>query len=193
MQTKKNGGKMMLIADKNRLLIFEIIGALVVSIGAYVFHFLYEWSGENFFIGLISATNESVFEHTKILFFPYLIYSIVEYFFIRVELKRYIVAKSLTAILLFVLVISVFYIYTGIIGHHISYVDMISAFLYVFLAFFISYQLIGSNAEIQRHIVWVVPVVLLILFAEVFFTVYPPQIPLFFDTQDKYYGMIKPT
>ncbi len=181
----------MVLADKKRLLVFEIIGALLVSLGAYVFHFLYQWSGENFAVGLISATNESVFEHTKILFFPYLIYSVIEYFFVNVELKRYIVAKSITAVLLFVLVIAVFYIYTGIIGYHISYVDMILAFLYIFLAFFISYKLITSRADIEKHMVWAVPLVLILLFAGVFFSIYPPHIPLFFDMQNKYYGMAK--
>lgn len=172
-----------------QLLIFEIVGAVVVSIGAYVFHFLYEWSGENFFVGLISATNESVFEHTKILFFPYLIYSVIEYFFVKVHLKRFIAAKSITAVLLFVLVITVFYLYTGIIGHNISYVDILSAFLYVFIAFFISYRLITGGETIEKHLVWAVPLVLLVLLCELYFTLYPPHIPLFFDMQKEFYGM----
>lgn len=180
-----------MLANKKKLLFFEIIGALVVSLGAYVFHFLYQWSGKNFAVGLISATNESVFEHTKILFFPYLIYAIIEYFLLEVDLIRYIVAKSMTAVLIFVLVITVFYTYSGIIGYHISYVDIILAFLYIFIAFFISYKLITSRADIEKHIVWAVPLVLIVLFAEVFFSIYPPHIPLFFDMQDKYYGMPK--
>lgn len=182
----------MFAAEKKKLLFFEIIGMLLVSIGAVVFHFLYEWSGKNFLIGLISATNESVFEHTKILVFPFLIYSIVEYFFVGIDLKRFIVAKSISLILMFVLVISVFYTYTGIIGHHIALVDMLSAFVYVFLGFFVSYKLLSSDKELERYLFWVVPIALLIIISQIYFTVYPPHIPLFFDTEGKFYGMSKP-
>lgn len=175
--------------DKKRLLIFEIIGAILVAGLAFVFHYLYEWSGENYFVGLISAVNESVFEHTKIIFFPYVIYSFIEYFFVDVDPKRYFVAKSLTSILIVVLVITVFYTYTGIIGEHIVLVDIICSVVYVFIAFFLSYKLITSDAPIEKLFPLALVLFLVVLFAEVFFTINPPKLPLFYDTQGQFYGI----
>ena len=66
----------------------EIIGAIIVCILAPVFHFLFEWSGDNTFVGIFAAVNESVWEHTKIVYFPFLFYSIAEYFILRDVYKR---------------------------------------------------------------------------------------------------------
>ena len=72
---------------------------IVVIILAIVFgtllHFTYEWSGENRIVGLFSATNESVWEHLKLVFYPMLILAIVEYFVVKKEANNYIEAKSL--------------------------------------------------------------------------------------------------
>ena len=41
-------------------------------------HFFYQWSGENFFVGLLSPVNETIWEHLKLLFFPALFYMLGE-------------------------------------------------------------------------------------------------------------------
>ena len=60
---------------------------IVVIILAIVFgtllHFTYEWSGENRIVGLFSATNESVWEHLKLVFYPMLILGLIEYYFVK--------------------------------------------------------------------------------------------------------------
>ena len=54
--------------DKSILRRYEVIGAVIVCILAPVFHFLFEWSGGNPFVGIFAAVNESVWEHTKIVY-----------------------------------------------------------------------------------------------------------------------------
>ena len=63
---------------KKNILSFLIIGFLG-TIG----HFLYEWTGDNRIVGYFFSTNESTWEHLKLLFFPTLIYSILEYLLIK--------------------------------------------------------------------------------------------------------------
>lgn len=52
---------------KNGLIRYIILAAMGVLL-----HFAYDWSGQNKIIGLFSATNESTWEHLKLLFFPML-------------------------------------------------------------------------------------------------------------------------
>lgn len=161
------------------LIIAELIGAFVVSGLAFLFHFLYEWSGKNAFVGLFSATNESVFEHTKILFYPFLLYAIVEFSFVCVDIKRFFVAKAITSISLIAIVITFFYTYTGIIGYHIPLVDMISAIAYAFLAALLSYFLLQSKWEIQGAFLPITMIFIAVVSCMIMFTIIPPNIPLF--------------
>ena len=49
---------------------YIITGIIFVSIVGTLFHFVYEWSGNNILIGLFTPINESIWEHTKLIFFP---------------------------------------------------------------------------------------------------------------------------
>ena len=58
-----------------KLKYFTVVGgAAVLALGAAA-HFFYEWSGNNFFVGMFSPVNESVWEHMKLAFFPMLLFS----------------------------------------------------------------------------------------------------------------------
>ena len=50
-----------------------ILAAIVVFVLGTLAHFVYDWSGQNSFIGLLTPVNESTWEHMKLLFFPMLI------------------------------------------------------------------------------------------------------------------------
>ena len=53
----------------------EILWTLMIGT---LSHFFYQWSGENFFVGLLSPVNETIWEHLKLLFFPALFYMLGE-------------------------------------------------------------------------------------------------------------------
>ena len=48
---------------------FTLGGILWTLVIGTLSHFFYQWSGENFLIGLLSPVNETVWEHLKLLFF----------------------------------------------------------------------------------------------------------------------------
>ena len=78
---------------KKKVLIWEITGFLVVCALSGVFHFIYDWSGKQTWIGFFCPVNESTWEHLKLLFFPVLIFSAIEYIWIRKESKNFIAAR----------------------------------------------------------------------------------------------------
>ena len=57
----------------NTLKKYIIKGTIFVLITGVISHFVYEWSGNNRLVGLFFPTNESVWEHMKLCFYPYLL------------------------------------------------------------------------------------------------------------------------
>ena len=53
-----------------------IIRYIILAAMGFLLHFAYDWSGQNKIVGIFSATNESVWEHLKLLFFPMLFITI---------------------------------------------------------------------------------------------------------------------
>lgn len=82
-----------------KILISEIIGLIFCLAMSFVFHFAYEWLNKTQAIAWLFATNESVWEHSKIIFYPYFIYSIIEFFILKPDIKVYLTAKSIPLIL----------------------------------------------------------------------------------------------
>jgi len=60
---------------KNDRFVWEFSSAIgTVALGS-LFHFTYEWSGNSPAVAWFSATNESVWEHLKLLYFPSLLFT----------------------------------------------------------------------------------------------------------------------
>ena len=69
------------------LLKLDIIGFVFVSVIGTLAHFVFEWSGNNTVVGLFCPINESPWEHLKLIFFPYLIWTIAQKIFSRQNLS----------------------------------------------------------------------------------------------------------
>lgn len=67
---------------------YNLYHLLFIFILGSLFHFIYEWSNENFFIGLISPTNESIFSHTKLFIIPTIIFYSLFYYQNQLILKK---------------------------------------------------------------------------------------------------------
>lgn len=156
----------------------EILGAILTMIGAVVFHFLYDLL-PNPLIALIAATNESVWEHTKIVTTPYLLFAVYEWFkFGRHDPALFLKAKAIGLWSIPVLMITFYYTYTGIFGARSTVVDILSAFLWSAVAHLISYTILkhGKPAGNPRFSLFMI---LLLLFLQILFTFLPPDLPLF--------------
>ena len=102
----------------------ELIGIVFTIIAGSLLHFTFEWSGNNQFVALFSAVNESTWEHLKLLFFPYVIYAIFEYFYIGHNYSNYITAKCIGVLSGLIFIPVVFYAYTYILGTNYLVLDI---------------------------------------------------------------------
>ena len=168
-----------------------LIGIPFVFIVGSIFHFLYDWSGQNVLVGLISPVNESVWEHAKLLLVPTTLWWVAYYI---AKQKKYGIdanlwftgflvslVSSITLMMLF------YYFYTQAFGIQSLYVD-----IFIFLLVSIMGQLLGLHfyrysEGLGAGFSIVLIALIFIIFA--YWTFQPPQIPLFFDKVDGKYGI----
>lgn len=157
---------------------YLLIGIPIIFIVGSIFHFIYDWSGNNFLVGLISPVNESIWEHLKLAFFPMAIYWI-SYLFINKEISKgkWLLSLFISIITAMLTVVSFYYVYTGAFGFESLILDMFSLLLGVAIG-----QLIGSHFYTYGFDVpTLIPKILLIGLFIVFvlFTISPPNFPIF--------------
>ena len=159
---------------------YIITGILFVSIVGTLFHFAYEWSGNNILIGLFTPINESIWEHTKLIFFPILIYSCYLNKKLHVEYPCIKSATILSSLLGIALIIILFYTYSGIIGFHIAFVDIVIFYISVIMSFYFIYKLTLYHKLCNfSNVLQFAKIIIICLFF--IFTFFPPNIPLFIN------------
>ena len=161
-----------------RLFISTIIGVIFVSAAGTLLHFVYSWTGNNSIIGLFAPVNESTWEHMKLIFFPALFYSLLLFILFR---KKYptLFPACLAGLLCGTLFIPVFfYTYTGILGYHLFWLDIVTFLLAVFLTFFLSFRLFLCQ-RIRRFFPFLLILSFLFLSAFFYFSFHPPSLGIF--------------
>ena len=163
-----------------KLNLYTIVGILFVILLGTLWHFVYEWSGNNFIVGLFFPVNESTWEHMKLVFFPMLLCA---FFLNRRLMADYpcITSALLAGILLGTFLIPVlFYSYSGILGNHFLWLDIAVFALSVILAFWASYRLtLSCRAKDYGNLFGLL--VLIVLLCFLFFTYHAPALGLFTD------------
>lgn len=157
-----------------------ILGTVFVLITGTISHFIYNWSGQNYILGLIFPTNESTWEHMKLVFFPMLLCA---FFLNRRLMADYpcITSALLAGILLGTFLIPVlFYSYSGILGNHFLWLDIAVFALSVITAFWAACRLtLSCRAKDYGNLFGLLVFVVLLCF--LFFTYHAPALGLFAD------------
>jgi hypothetical protein len=162
----------------NQLKRYTIIGTVFVIFLGTISHFFYDWSNNNFIVGLFAPVNESTWEHMKLIFFPMLLFSL----FAIPKLKENhpcITSSLFSGILVGTALIPViFYTYTGILGYNVFILDLLTFILAVIIAFSIVYKLTLS-CRMQNRTTLLCAVICVVLICFLIFTFNPPNIGLF--------------
>lgn len=172
-----------------KLFRYEILGFIFVSIIGTLNHFLFEWLNSNAVIGLFCPVNESVWEHLKLLFFPYLLWTATEFFLLNKK-PNFFHSKIKGILCGLIFIIAFFYTYSGVTGTTSTFMDILSFFIGTAISFIISYEFM-RNSSFGSKASEIISVILFIMLAAAFFlfTFYPPLIPLFEDPQKFTFGI----
>ena len=172
-----------------KLFRYEFIGFVFVSITGTASHFLYEILGKSAVIGIFCPVNESIWEHQKLLFFPFIIWSIAEYCILEKQ-NSFFSAKTAGITSGIIFTIAFYYTYTGISGSESMFFDILSFYLGAGIAFIISYMIIKNFSKGSIHLSNLSVLILIIIAAAfIIFTFAPPLIPLFKDPLTSTYGI----
>ena len=167
----------------------QFIGFTFVSVLGTILHFLFKLTGENKLFALFSSVNESTWEHMKILFFPLLLYALLQSFFLGKSYENFWCVKCKGILYGVSAVPVIFYTLQGVFGGTPDWVN-ISIF---FLASAISFSWESKNFQRgSEPCRWKIGAILLLCAVAVAFfllTFFPFQIPLFQDPIYGYFGI----
>lgn len=152
---------------------------IFVSVLGVLLHFTYDWSGQNIIVGLFSATNESTFEHLKLLFFPMLFLTIIEMIIFKDLSPQFLVSRSNGIVGGLCFIVGIFYIFWGVSGYLIDFVNILIYFLGVIFAFYIEKKTKGKQSKLSTLSAIYILVFITIIF--VMFTYNHPNLGIFYD------------
>ncbi len=176
---------------KKTILKWEIIGIIVIVMLGALFHFMFELSNYWSPLGAIFPVNESVWEHLKLPYWPLIIFSLIEYGFIKERANNFVIGKIISFLISISTILIVFYSYTAILGVELLIVDILSFVIGVIIGQLVSYVILTKESLSRSYIStsWIIFIAFGILFAV--FTYFPPLLPMFQDSESGLYGIIE--
>ena len=159
---------------------YTIIGITFVLIAGSLAHFLYDWTGNNYIVGLFTPVNESIWEHMKLLFFPMLIYSLFIVFKFKKAYSCITSALSFGILIGTFLIQILFYAYTSVLGKDIFILDIGTFILSIIIAFWLSYKLTLS-CRLESYTPLFCCLVCILFICLILFTYHPPDLKIFAD------------
>lgn len=141
-------------------------------------HFLYTWSGSAF-AAFFCPVNESVWEHLKLLFFPFFFWTLWNYLHSKPRASSYFFYRFLSILSGMLFIVTLFYTYTGIIGRNFLLFDI----LIFLLSIIVTLRLIppytrrfsSVPSPAATYTAWIAVILCFFIF-----TCFPPDLPLFF-------------
>ena len=158
----------------------SVTGFFVVCIAGTINHYLYGLSGRNPIIGMFTPVNESVWEHLKLLFFPYLAYILAEQLIYGRYIRGFLFSRAVGVICGMTVIPLLFYAYTVFTGRSLPPADIMIFVISVMLSFTISFDRIVKRKD-EAHGSAFAAIILLCGIAVLFFgmTFFPPSTILF--------------
>lgn len=155
------------------------------------FHFIFELSGDSPIVGAVSAVNESVWEHQKLVLLPVTGWWVIFYFLKRtkyqIDRRKWFTGLSASLLFSVLTIPSAHYFYTEAFGVGFLIVDILIFLLAIAVGQCVGIHVYKHSKGIPFYVSLIV--VLLIFFMFILFTFYPPQLPWFRDSLTGQYGI----
>lgn len=163
--------------------IFTFAGVIFTLVLGTLGHFFYEWSGNNYVVGLFFATNESVWEHIKLALFPTFLIFLLYGLFARAH-HNYFAAFFMAMLTVILFIPAAFYGYTALTEKSVIYIDIAIFVIAIILAYLVSYSLLSRRSIPWLNFVSVIGIVVIII-CFMTFTYNPPDWQIFVPPVEK--------
>ena len=173
---------------KRTVWLWELLGFAATSLFGTLLHFLYDWMGESPLIAPFSGVNESTFEHMKLLFWPMLIFAVIQSFFFR-EYEIFWCVKLRGTLLGLVLIPVLFYTYNGVIGKSPDFINIAIFFVSAAIAYVYEVKELNLNRNLSPSVSVSIGILILIALSFIIFTFNTPELEIFRDPVTGAYGI----
>ena len=160
--------------------IWQAAGFAATTFGGTLLHFLYDWTGGSILVAPFSGVNESTWEHMKLLFWPLLLFALVQRLFFK-EQVNYWCVKLGEILLGLALIPALFYTYNGVFGPSPDWINIAIFYITAALVFLFERWAFRKNGLLCKYPWLALAAICLIGVLFVVFTFAPPQLPLFRD------------
>lgn len=171
---------------------WEVAGAVFTLIAGTLWHFAFDWLGRWPPLGIFFPVNESVWEHLKLVFWPILLFALLEYLFVRGRVNNFLLAKAASAYAAMAFIVLFFYAYTAIWGRDVFWLDILSFVLAVALSLLVSWRILQLPGRYSALGEVATAAVVLAAAAFAAFTFYPPALPMWRDSSTGDFGLAVP-
>lgn len=175
---------------KKSLLVWQIVGLTFTAVVGTLLHFLYHWTSIKL-VAIISAVNESTWEHMKLVFVPSLIFAVIQSHFLKADYKCFWMAKFIGIVVGTLLIPILFYTLGGAFGELSAITNILIFFIAVIIEYLVELILLNKINCVLLLNYLAIGILLIILLLFFIFTFYPPKIPLFLDPLTNRYGIVK--
>ena len=173
---------------KRSIGLWQLWGFAVTSFCGTILHFLYDWLGGAAWVAPISGVNESTWEHMKLLFWPMLLYALVQSRFFR-EQEDFWCVKLRGILLGLGLIPVLFYTYNGVIGRSPDWINIAIFFVSAAIAYRYEAKQLERGESRCRSPKLAIGALCLIALLFVIFTFRTPMLGIFRDPLTGGYGI----
>ena len=173
---------------KRQIGLWQLWGFAVTVSGGTLLHFLYDWLKEAMWIAPFSGVNESTWEHMKLLFWPMLIYAVIQSFYFK-DREDYWCIKLRGMLLGLALIPVLFYTYNGIIGRSPDWINIAIFFLTAAIVYLFQTRQFNNGAITCRNPKVAFGILCAVGVLFVIFTFKTPELGIFKDPLTGTYGI----
>ncbi len=173
---------------EKKLFWWQVAGFVFTGVFGVLLHFLFDLTGGSVWVAPISAVNESIWEHMKLLFVPMFVFALVESWFLSEEYRDFWCIKMFGIILGIGLIPTLYYTINGVFGMTPDWINIAIFFIVAAAVYLLEGWLFRSGIFPCAHpkAAFFVLCLLALVFAVLTFA--PPTIPLFRDPVTGTYG-----
>ena len=166
----------------------QMMGFLFTSVLGTFLHFLFDLTGGSLPAALVSAVNESIWEHMKLLFYPMVLFALAEFKAWGSGTSCFWQIKLLGIVAGLLLIPVLFYTYSGILGLTADWFNITIFFIAAAVAYRLETALFQKGFRCRLSSAGAVAILVLISLLFSFLTFFPPRIPFFEDPITGTYG-----
>ena len=173
---------------KRSVWLWSLVGFAVTSLLGTLLHFSYDLLGGAVWIAPFSGVNESTWEHMKLLFWPMLLFALIQGRVAR-ERDDFWCVKLRGILLGLTLIPTLFYTYNGVIGTSPDWINIAIFFVSAAVAYICETRLFNSSRVRCRAPRLALAILLAIAVCFTVFTFRTPELGIFKDPLTGSYGI----